>query len=60
MKLQTMTVKAILWLGTDMFISRFNLQEREDFLVYSITFLKEITFQYMSLWGAIYFQRVTL
>jgi hypothetical protein len=33
MKLQTMTVKAILCLDTDMFISRF-AYDREDFLTY--------------------------
>jgi hypothetical protein len=47
MKLQTMIVKAILCLDTDMFISRFSL--REDFIAYSITFLKEFTFQYICL-----------
>lgn len=52
MKLQTITVKAILCLGTDMFISRFSLRQRRFSCIYN-TFLKEITFQYMPLWGAI-------
>ena len=49
MKLQTMTVKAILCLGTDISSSLDLACDREDFLAYSITFLKEITFQYMPL-----------
>ena len=47
MKLQTMTVKAILCLDTD--CSSLGLAYDKDFLAYSITFLKEITFQYMPL-----------
>jgi hypothetical protein len=39
----------LMFLDTDMFISRFSLQEREYFLAYSITFLREITFQYICL-----------
>ena len=46
-----MTVKAILCLDTDICSSLDLAYKREDFLAYSITFLKEITFQYMPLYG---------